>query len=286
MEHSKLRVAFKPMNFIKKPFALILLTIIGCTQRSFTQEQAFPYKLKLSTEIPILASVLGVSLINTYGLEEPMPLTDAQLSLFNPTQINRFDRFAITKASYSAEKASDVFRDVLFIAPAALGLKPLINKEWQQVVTLSAIYIETIYVNRTLTTLTKNTFQRKRPYLYNQSLSSDEKKELFDKGSPQKSFVSGHTSMAFCSAVFLSTVYTNLYGKSGYSTLIWVSSLSAATLVGYLRIEAGMHFPSDVLAGAVLGSLVGYTIPRIHRINNNKVSLTLTGNFAQLTLRF
>ncbi|MBN1988912.1 MAG: phosphatase PAP2 family protein [Bacteroidales bacterium] len=271
---------------LKKTSLLLVIAILVCAQHSLSQEKTFPYKLKLETEIPIIATGLGLTAINRYAIKEPLPLTATQIYDLSASSINGFDRISTKKFSSKAESTSDFARNALFIVPVTLGLKPLLNKEWQQVLTLSVLYMETVYLSREFTALTKNTFKRKRPYLYNQSLTLTQKQELFDEGSPQKSFVSGHTSIAFCSAVFLSTVYTDLYGKSGYSTLIWVSSLSAATLVGYLRIESGMHFPSDVLAGAALGSIIGYAVPRMHKQSSSRVNLTLAGNFAQLTLRF
>ena len=38
-----------------------------------------------------------------------------------------------------------------------------------------------------------------------------------------------------------------------------------AAAVGTLRVAAGRHFPTDVLAGAALGSLIGWLIPTVHR---------------------
>jgi membrane-associated phospholipid phosphatase len=40
--------------------------------------------------------------------------------------------------------------------------------------------------------------------------------------------------------------------------------LGTAAAVGGLRIAAGKHFPTDILAGAAVGSLVGYLVPRLH----------------------
>ena len=60
------------------------------------------------------------------------------------------------------------------------------------------------------------------------------------------SFPSGHTSAAFCTATSLSLLFPKWY-------VIVPSYLYAAT-VGYSRMYQGVHYPSDVLAGAVVGA--------------------------------
>lgn len=60
------------------------------------------------------------------------------------------------------------------------------------------------------------------------------------------SFPSGHTSAAFCSATSLSLLFPKWYVIA--PAYIWASS------VGYGRIYEGVHYPTDVLAGAVIGA--------------------------------
>jgi undecaprenyl-diphosphatase len=59
------------------------------------------------------------------------------------------------------------------------------------------------------------------------------------------SFPSGHTTVAFCVAYILSSYYPR------YRVLLY----SWAVLIGFARVEGLAHFPSDVLAGAVIGIL-------------------------------
>ncbi|WP_165603698.1 phosphatase PAP2 family protein [Planctopirus hydrillae] len=64
------------------------------------------------------------------------------------------------------------------------------------------------------------------------------------------SFPSGHTATAFGLTVALSTLYRR--GKTWFVIL--------ACLVGVQRVQSLSHFPSDVLAGAAIGLLVGWLI--------------------------
>lgn len=57
------------------------------------------------------------------------------------------------------------------------------------------------------------------------------------------SFPSGHTTSAF----LMMTVLTSFFPVLQIPTLLW------ATTVGIARVHLGVHYPTDVLAGAVLG---------------------------------
>jgi membrane-associated phospholipid phosphatase len=67
--------------------------------------------------------------------------------------------------------------------------------------------------------------------------------KLSDGGSP--SFPSGHTSSAFSVAASVSLSYPKWY--------VIVPSFLWAGTVGVSRIALGVHYPSDVLAGAAIG---------------------------------
>lgn len=61
------------------------------------------------------------------------------------------------------------------------------------------------------------------------------------------SFPSGHTGSSFASAVIL---YKTLPKKFG------IPALTLAGLMGFSRLYLGVHYPSDVLGGAIIGSLI------------------------------
>ena len=63
------------------------------------------------------------------------------------------------------------------------------------------------------------------------------------------SFPSGHTSTTFQSASFIHKRYGLKYAIPAYL---------GATFVGYSRVDAKAHYTSDVVAGAIIGSLSGF----------------------------
>lgn len=65
-----------------------------------------------------------------------------------------------------------------------------------------------------------------------------------------KSFPSGHSSLAFSTATSLALDYKKWYVV--VPAYLWAGS------VGYSRMYLGEHYPSDVLAGAILGIGSGY----------------------------
>lgn len=66
------------------------------------------------------------------------------------------------------------------------------------------------------------------------------------------SFPSGHSTISFC----LATVIAMRYPKARYPVFI------AALLVAFSRPYLGLHYPSDILAGAILGISIGYLVTR------------------------
>ncbi len=65
-------------------------------------------------------------------------------------------------------------------------------------------------------------------------------------------FISGHATNSFGIATFLSLLYR--YRWATVSFLFW------ATVNSYSRIYLGVHFITDILAGAIMGLLIGFAV--------------------------
>jgi len=107
-----------------------------------------------------------------------------------------------------------------------------------------AVFIgETFLVSAFITLASKQIIKRERPYLRYSGLEP----VVFESS---YSMPSGHTSTAFATATSLSMAYPKWY--------VIVPSFAWASSVGYSRMHLGVHYPSDVFIGALVGSGSAY----------------------------
>ena len=97
----------------------------------------------------------------------------------------------------------------------------------------------------------KNLIGRSRPYDASYAESIIEEGELLISGLSDFSFPSGHTLIIFEFAVVL------LICLKGKYKPISIIAVITAFLVAFSRLYLYVHFPSDVFAGMILGTLFG-----------------------------
>lgn len=93
--------------------------------------------------------------------------------------------------------------------------------------------------------LLKNLFHRVRPY------ETFEAVKLLVAPQWDWSFPSGHSAAVFCAAV---TAFLTLPRRYG------VPALVLAAVISFSRLYVGVHYPSDVLCGALSGGLIAYLV--------------------------
>lgn len=77
-------------------------------------------------------------------------------------------------------------------------------------------------------------------------------------------FVSSHASNSFALFVFLAIVFPASYRTLKFVLFFW------ALLVGYSRIYNGVHYPGDVIGGAVCGAILAWLFSQLYFYANRK----------------
>jgi membrane-associated phospholipid phosphatase len=126
---------------------------------------------------------------------------------------------------------------VIVGVPCAFGAYGLISKDGKTFRN-SIGMAGSAALNGALTYAIKYTINRERPY---KRYSFIHPRGL--EGSP--SFPSGHTSSSFATATTLTLMYPKWY--------VAVPSYAWASTVAYSRMHLGVHYPSDVLGGIIVG---------------------------------
>jgi membrane-associated phospholipid phosphatase len=133
---------------------------------------------------------------------------------------------------------SNTTTEVSFAVPVGFFIAGAINHD-NLMERKSGYMLETIVAGSGIAIVMKYIVNRPRPSTKDTLIIP-----ATDIGSP--SFPSGHTSIAFATATSLSLAYPKWY-------VIIPSYLWAGT-VGFSRMYLGAHYPTDVLAGAIVGS--------------------------------
>ena len=137
------------------------------------------------------------------------------------------------------ESAYPVF---LGAAPAALAGAALAGTSARPSVRLAIAEVGTVG----LTFALKNAVRRPRPFVALDGVAARDRRYLRDGVFDPFSFPSGHTSTAFAVATSLSLSYPEWYVVA--PAVLWAGGM------GLARVWHGVHYPTDVLAGAAVGT--------------------------------
>jgi membrane-associated phospholipid phosphatase len=172
----------------------------------------------------------------------------------DPNEVNGFDRGAIGNKNPTAARLSDLTVMTVAVAPLVLDAIDLggpNNVWWEDAV----VFAQTLAVQGALMTTAKFIVQRPLPRTYAGDPS------LIDSPDGYRSFYSGHTSLVFAG---LSATAMTIRLRYGEKTWPWIVTGVVGTSVAIERVADGRHFPTDVIAGAVMGTAVGIVVPWLH----------------------
>jgi membrane-associated phospholipid phosphatase len=179
----------------------------------------------------------------------------------DPSSVNAFDRHAIGNDSKTASHVSDVTVTLAMVGPPVATV--FLVRGSRALVTDLLVFGEVLLVNGALTQIAKYTVQRPLPLTY----AGDP--ALIGSAGGYRSFYSGHTSSTFAA---LSAGAFTLRQRSGDHVWPWLVVAGVGASVAAERVLAGRHFPTDVIVGAAMGTLVGVGVPWLH-LTTRRVAL-------------
>ena len=237
-------------------YTLTCFTAIGFS--GFAQNQESPYNFNWKRELVYSA---GAGLVFAGGIVaryQTRPFTTAQVNALNRFDNPGLDLSAIGKWNPKAATASDVFLYASLSIPVFMMIHPKARKDFLAV---GFIYAEVALLTVGVTELAKNLVLRPRPYAYDSNVPMN----VRTSKDARQSFFSGHASVTAALSFSSAKIFSDYSDNPTHKALVWTGAIILPAVTSYLRYEAGKHFPSDIIAGYLVGASIGYLIPWLHR---------------------
>ncbi|MGQ1783914.1 MULTISPECIES: phosphatase PAP2 family protein [unclassified Saccharicrinis] len=241
---------------------LICVLIQNINSQKTERDSTSIYKINKTIEIPVTVGLFVGSYFGFRHLSDKGGLSQAEVEALDTKDIWRFDRWAAEQDASQRNdfhNSSDVFLNSSLALPIILGLDKEIRKDWFDILVM---YTEMHGVNNAFYVAGASTFNRKRPFIYSDLVPMDER----TAPETENSFFSGHASTAAASAFFAAKVYSDYHPELGNKKYwLYGAAMVPPTLVGYYRIKAMKHFPTDIIVGTAIGAAVGILVPHFHK---------------------
>jgi membrane-associated phospholipid phosphatase len=215
------------------------------------------FQLYAEIDIPVLA--VSAILASARLLRSEPPTCQKLADHCDPASLNALDRNFAGTWRPGWGTYSDVGLATLSVGSAVL----LLGDEGP----LSAlndmvVVAESGFVATALPSMTTLATSRPRPYAFGSKAPLSER----NSGGAALSFISSHTSISFAVATSMFIAMKRLHPHSALPWIVLGVGLAMASSVATARMLAGLHFPTDVMAGAVMGAAVGTVISSVHRL--------------------
>ena len=182
------------------------------------------------------------------------------------------DRNSVGQLDTDLNSASNVVRNATIALPLVLSAISAPGARWQAPAR-ALLFAESLALTDGVTAVMKNVVSRPRPYTY---VSDAERPTdaAYDvsKDRAFQSMPSGHATTAWCAAGFSMTDHLLTRPRASWEeqAVVGLAAGALASTASLLRVEAGQHFPTDVVAGSAIGAAGGIVVPLLHRYTSSE----------------
>jgi len=273
------------MKKIITAIALLITMVTGSiTLWARDVDYIHPYKINAvndGLQLGVSAALAGSGFIcNTFFNKSEYCAED-----LNKADIPTMDQLFMNPYNKPVDIISTVTEVISLSSPLIMLSVP--DTEYME---LGVMYAETIMFAYGIKEWGKFFVGRARPYSYYDSIPQ----KYIDDGDWNNSFPSGHSTLSFASAAFLSSVFNQYYPDSKWRFWVTGCSFGLAATTASLRMASGNHFFTDVLTGALIGTMCGFVVPYTHtegfykkfEKNNKSVETAITPMGFSVTYKF
>lgn len=247
----------------------------------------YPYRFFPLVDAPLLAS-LGAVAGGSYLVELSPPREASGQTLPTTSGIDKASLAALRgrplSSAETARTASDLVLYGTMGAPLLVGgLQMATGGRWNEELTTVGLAYESILVTWVATDVVKFAVGRPRPYVYRcieeskvESCFASFDDEVWSTATGAEtvlnedawtSFFSGHTSIVAAASFSVAHIVAQTGRRSAVRVVLPYAVATGLTMAtGALRVEAGMHFPTDVIVGGIAGMGLGIAVPELHRV--------------------
>ncbi len=210
-------------------------------------------RLEVDLPLTLLAAVGASSWLLGEQLQSPhcAPVCDR-------STLWGIDRGAAGQWDTGWKTASDLGVGVVLVGSLATLA---VDRPDQSIFLDGLVMVQTVLVTNSMSSLFGLATRRPRPHVY----GDDSPLEDRLSGTAALSFFSGHTANSFAAVTALFWTLKERHPGDAWPWVVWGVGILGSSFVGLGRVLAGQHFPTDTLAGAVVGIGAGIAIPELHR---------------------
>ncbi|MEO9873111.1 phosphatase PAP2 family protein [Ekhidna sp.] len=261
--------------------ALLIIALLILNQKHYWKVNSL-LKIDLKKDIAISILCVATSFIS-------IELQDRKAEKFQKFQIGSLDQTKIDQINWldrivagrwdllAKDNGKALMSIAIYIIPLSLflfrgGIKERLG--------LFFIFTQGYILTESVTGIVKGLTERYRPFAYRslveiRQLGMEAKEEFVEdisKYDIENSFFSGDAALTAFSLIFFAYAFQVIYSESKLRKIVWGFMLLGIVIKCYFRTMSGKHFPSDVMVGAVFGSVLAFFIIKLHLTKTSSLS--------------